>query len=101
MNYYLIISEKQNELTRLVRNAVGIGFQKGYLASHNLDYFMSGGSFSIEIKDNATGEVIFDTGFIEMNPRAIYTLDFGKICKELDENIKKVKELISLVKKLK
>jgi hypothetical protein len=101
MNYHLIISDKQKELTKVVKDAIGIGFQKGYLASHSLEYSMFEGSFSAEIKDKVKGEVIFDTGFMEMNPRAIYTLNFGKICKELDENIKKVKEFISLVKKLK
>lgn len=101
MNYHLIISEKQKELTKVVKDAVGIGFQKGYLASYNINCYLFQGSFNAEINNNVNGEVFFETGFIEMNPIAIYTIDVGKICKNLDENIKKVKEFISLVKKLK
>lgn len=101
MNYYLIISEKQKELTKFVKNAVGIGFQKGYLAGHRIDYYMFEGSFSAEIKDKVKDEVVFETGFIEMNPRINSSMNFGEICKELDENIKKVKEFISFVMRLK
>jgi len=101
MNYYLIISEKQKELTKAVKKAAGLCFQKGHLAKYKIDFYMYDGSFNGEIKDTIKDKSIIDTGFIEMNPNCIYALDIAGMIKELDENIKKVNEFISHIKKLK
>ena len=101
MNYYLIIADKQKELTKVIKDSVGICFKKGYSGNHSITYYLHEGSFYAEIKDRLKNEVVFDTDFIEINPIAIYMLNLEEVCKELDERIKKVKEFISLVKKLK
>lgn len=101
MNYHLIICEKQKELTKAVKEAFGIGFQKGNLAKYKIDFYMYNGSFNAEIKDSTKGESIIDLGFIELYPGRIWALDIKGTIKELDENIKKIKEFTITLKKLK
>lgn len=101
MNYHLIICEKQKELTKAVKDAAGLCFQKGNLAKHSIDFYMHNGSFNAEIKDNVKDESIIDLGFIELYPGRIWALDIEGTIKELDENIKKIKEFTATLKKLK
>lgn len=109
MGYYLkgnneyvksILDKKRNELTKIVKEVIGLAFQKGELATYQIDIFMFNGSFSAEIKENREDKEVCKIDYIDIECK-LFTTDFEAVISDYERKIADIKEFILKIKKLK